>query len=66
MVKIGGILFAANLIFGLYFLNLGFNFIALPTFLASITNWINIIGGALLIVGGIFAMQATSPMRRRY
>jgi hypothetical protein len=61
MVKLGGILFFVNLIAGLYFLNLGFNFIALPESLASLSKWMNVIGGILLILGGFFTMRQTTP-----
>jgi len=60
MARMGGILFFASLIVGLYFLNLGLNFITIPESFSSANKWINILGGILLIIGGFFAMRATS------
>ena len=61
MVKLGGILFYVNLIAGLYFLNLGFNFFLIPESLASLSKWMNVVGGILLILGGFFTMRRTTP-----
>jgi hypothetical protein len=55
MAKFNSILFFVNLIVGLYFLNLGLNFVNLA-FLDSVKNWIEIGGGALLIISGLMAM----------
>lgn len=66
MIRGGTILFFVSLIAGLFFLNLGFNFIPLPDFLTSNMKWANIIGGVLLIIGGIFSMKTTPSMVRRY
>ncbi|OGJ12982.1 hypothetical protein A3K82_00990 [Candidatus Pacearchaeota archaeon RBG_19FT_COMBO_34_9] len=63
MVKIGGVLFFVSLITGLYFLNLGFNFIPIPAALASVNKYMNIFGGILLIIGGIFSMRRTTTPR---
>lgn len=52
----GGIrllLFILCLFFGLYFINIPFNFVAMPTFSTSITNIIMLVGGILLILAGI-------------
>jgi uncharacterized membrane protein len=65
MVRFGGILFIVNLIAGLYFLNLGFNFFAIPESLSMLDKWMNIIGGVLLIVGGFFSMRAVSKLRKK-
>ena len=57
MVKVGTILLVVDLIFGLYIINKGFNFITLPAFIMSIDQWILGIGGLLLIVGGFMSMK---------
>jgi len=64
-IKIGGLIFVANLIVGLYFINAGFNFIVLPEFFLSLDKWINIVGGILLIIGGYFSMRAMTPISLR-
>jgi cytochrome c biogenesis protein CcdA len=64
IMKTGGILFFASLIVGLYFLNLGFNFITIPETFSSMNKWMNVIGGILLIIGGFFAMRVTSRKAR--
>ncbi len=48
-----GLFFIIYLIFGLYFVNYAFNFIALPSFFAGINQWIILIGGILIILGGV-------------
>jgi hypothetical protein len=66
-IKIGMIIFLVSAVFGLYFLNLGFNFIPqIPQALAAVDKWINIVGGILLIVGGFFAMRSTPVYPRRF
>jgi len=59
-IKIGGILFVINIILALYFFNIGLNLIVLPEIFNSATQWINIAGGILLIIGGFFSMRALS------
>lgn len=59
------ILFFANSIFGLYFLNMGINFITLPVLPAFVINSANIVGGGLLILGGFLAMRSFSYRRIR-
>jgi len=51
-MKFGTIAFIIYLIFGIYFLNMGFNLvpIQIPN---SVSTVLLIIGGALLIIGGI-------------
>jgi len=56
MARFNSVLFFVNLIVGLYFLNLGLNFVNL-SFLDSIKNWIEIGGGALLIISGLMSMS---------
>jgi hypothetical protein len=66
-IRIGMILFLVNLVAGLYFLNLGFNFLPqIPQALVSVENWIDIVGGILLVIGGFFAMRSTPIYPRRY
>jgi hypothetical protein len=63
MARFNSILFFVNLIVGLYFLNMGLNFVNL-SFLDSIKNWIAIGGGALLIISGLMSMsRRTTPYR---
>ena len=56
MARFNSVLFFVNLIVGLYFLNMGLNFVNL-SFLDSIKNWIEIGGGALLIISGLMSMS---------
>jgi cytochrome c biogenesis protein CcdA len=62
----GTLWFIVHLIVGLYFINLGFNFIDLG-FADAIKNYITIAGGVLIIVAGFMAMRRTpySPMPYR-
>lgn len=58
MVRRGGgggrkLLFFVSLIFGLYFLNAGLNFIKIPETFVSINKWIIFAGGILLIFSAI-------------
>jgi len=63
MAKFNSILFFVDIIVGIYFLNLGFNFVNLQ-FLDAIKNWIAIAGGALLILSGLMTMgRRTTPYR---
>ena len=57
MAKLNGILFFVDLILGFYFINLGStpNFVTLA-FLDPIKNWIEIGGGALLILSGLMTI----------
>jgi hypothetical protein len=55
-MRLGTGAFIVYLIFGLYFLNLGFNLVTIPIS-ASITSVIAIISGILLIIGGIKFMR---------
>jgi len=54
-------LFLLYLIFGLYFLNFGLNFIKIPEAFATINKWIIFAGGILLIFSAIRYLRA-----RRY
>ena len=53
MTKAGIIIFLIYLIFGLYFINTAFNFYPLPEIISQFDNWINLVGGVLIILGGI-------------
>jgi hypothetical protein len=48
-----GLLFFIYLIFGLYFINFGLNFIKIPETFATVNKWVVFIGGALLIFSAI-------------
>jgi len=54
-------LFLVFVIFGLYMVNSGLSFITMPSFILSIDNWLTLISGALLIIGGFMYY-----MRRTY
>ena len=56
--KLGVIGFLVYAIFGLYFINSAFNFITLPGFITSINQWITLVGGVLIIIGGINYIRA--------
>jgi hypothetical protein len=58
--------FLVNLIFGLYLLNSGLNFIKLSFITESINSWIIIIGGALLIISGVMSFMRRTPYIPRY
>lgn len=57
MARMGSILFFADLIAGLYFINLGLKFVTIPV-PETFNNWIMAIGGGLLIIGGLMAMTS--------
>ncbi len=52
------IIFVVYLVFGLYFINLFGNFVGLGDFFTDIEKWINLFGGILLILGGLFFLKA--------
>ena len=52
--------FFVHLIVGLYFINLGFNFIDLK-FTDPIKNYVTIAGGILIIIAGFMSMRRTTP-----
>jgi hypothetical protein len=59
--------FLVNLVFGLYLLNFGFNFIDLSKIIPStFQNWIIGIGGALIIIHGVMALTRRTPYPPRY
>jgi len=63
MAKFNSILFFVDIIIGVYFLNLGLNFVSLQ-FLEPIKNWIAVAGGVLLILSGLMTMgRRTQPYR---
>jgi hypothetical protein len=49
--------FLLYLVLGLYFINVGINFIKIPAFFTSIDKWIIFAGGILLIFGGINSLR---------
>ncbi|MEK6945934.1 MAG: hypothetical protein AABW63_04035 [Nanoarchaeota archaeon] len=61
MVRSGSrnLLFVLFLLFGLYFLNYGFGFIALPKGMEVVNKWIIGIGGVLILLGGINYLRAS-------
>ncbi len=67
MAKYSSIWFLVCLIVGLYFLNLGFNFIVIPESLkTSLGTWMNIIGGALIIIGGVMSLSRSNKREYGY
>jgi len=54
-------LFILFLIFGLYLINSGLGLVQLPEFFLSIDDWLTVISGVLLIIGGFMYY-----MRRTY
>ncbi len=63
MARFNSILFFVDIIIGLYFLNLGLNFVNLQ-FLDSIKSWMEIGGGALLILSGLMTMSRRTQQYR--
>jgi hypothetical protein len=64
MRGVGGLFFIIYLLLGLYFLNLGLQFIAIPAFLSGIEKGIYVVGGVLLIFGSIkFLMSSRANSR---
>ena len=59
------ILLLVYVIFGLYLLNVGFNFVSLSFIGEKISNWIIALGGALLIISGIMSMRRNSSVPYR-
>jgi len=55
------LLFILSLVFGLYFINIPFNFVSLPVFSEEVGKWIIFFGGVLLIIAGLGNL-----FRRRY
>ncbi|MGD9276443.1 MAG: hypothetical protein PVJ67_04680 [Candidatus Pacearchaeota archaeon] len=47
------IIFLLHLAFGLYFINIGFNYVAVPEVISNFEAWIILIGGVLVLLGGI-------------
>ena len=48
-----GALFLLYLIFGLYFLNFGLNFIKIPESFDTINKWIIFVGGGLIVFSAL-------------
>lgn len=55
--------FFVYLVFGLYLINSSFNFITMPAFIQSIENWLVLISGVLVIIGGFNYLRAS---KRKY
>ena len=53
MRKVGIIIFLIYLVIGLYFINLSFNFYKIPEVISQFNEFINLIGGILIVLGGI-------------
>ena len=53
MGKAGIIIFSIHLVIGLYFLNLVFNFYKIPEVISQFNEFIILIGGILILLGGI-------------
>jgi len=48
-----GFFFIIYLVFGAYFINYAFKFVAIPTQVISVEKWIILAGGILIIIGAI-------------
>lgn len=67
MANYSSIWFLICLIVGLYFLNLGFNFFTIPAAITtSLGTWTNILGGALIIIGGVISLGKRNKDRYGY
>lgn len=70
MAKGGGngrlLFFVLYLLLGAYFINFGFNFMKVPTFLSNIERWIVFAGGILLVFGGINFLKSSRPGAARH
>ena len=62
MGKLGGVVSTIYVILGLYLLNLGFNFFAMPEVILNFERWINIISGVLLVLGAYFFYKYNTVM----
>lgn len=51
------IIFFIFLLVGLYTINSSFNFINLPKFITDLDNWISLVGGILIIIGGFVYLK---------
>jgi len=40
------------IVFGLYFINFGLDFVSMPSIIQDVNKWITLVGGILIIVGG--------------
>jgi len=56
-------IFLLYLIFGLYFINSTFSFIALPEFILNFDKWIIFAGGILIIFGAFNYLRAGKKIR---
>ena len=66
MARLGSFWFLVSLVVGLYFINLGTNFVTLPESIPEeVGKWANIVGGVLIIIGGVISMNMDSQ-RQRY
>lgn len=65
MARFSNIWFIINLIVGLYFVNLGVKFIPI-SIPENLNNWIMIIGGALVIIGGLMSLTRNRMHNNRY
>jgi hypothetical protein len=65
--KAGVVLFLMSVVIGLYFINVPFEFVKLPKFLTDINQWIGLIGGILILIGGFNSLRTGHkdvPVRR--
>lgn len=66
MARLGSVWFFVSLIVGLYFINLGTNFVTLPDSIPEeVGVWANVIGGILIIIGGVISLNMDSQ-RHQY
>ena len=58
MQKGGSFWFIVYLVFGIYFINSSFNFIKIPEVISNFNQWIILLGGVLILLGGINHFRA--------
>jgi len=52
-------------IFGILLLNIALDLFTFPEFINSRLNWINLISGILLVLGGLFSMKSNHKYYRK-
>jgi len=63
-MKTGVIWFVLYVVFGLYFVNSALGFVQIPESVAGFEQWITLIGGILIILGGINHFKAKSKKKK--
>ena len=53
MKEVKILLFLIYILFGLYFINYGIEFYPIPEIISDVNNWIILVGGILILLGGM-------------